>query len=135
LQNRFHVDTGPQSLFTRVRFKIRGARNLVLTHGHFKDRESERAFPSELVQPFDPQAWDLLTADVLNSGKFMRTTWSRVFQGRRWFIVFAKGDVAVTVYSGALTRRLLGPEIVKNGPFYEKVSRVHRALMEAEVST
>jgi hypothetical protein len=85
------------------------------------------------VQPFDPDEWDLLTADVLNNGKFMRTTWSRVHAGKRWFIVFAKGDVAVTVYSGSPERHLLGPEIVTSGPFYEKVRQVNHDLMKADV--
>lgn len=132
MQNRFHIDSGPASLFARVRFKIQGARDLIVTHSHFKDREAERSFPSDLVRPFDPELWDLLTAEVLNSGKFMRTTWSKAHDGKRWFIVFAKGDVAVTIYSGALNRRLLGSEIVTTGPFYEKVRQVNQELMDAE---
>lgn len=112
---RFHADTGPASLFERVRFKIRGARNLVLTHQHFMDRESERSFPSRLVLPFDPDVWELLTAETLRNGKFMKTTWTRVEEGKRWFIVFAKGDVAVTVYSGPVHRRLNGPNIITSG--------------------
>lgn len=134
MENRFHADTGPSSLFQRVRFKIKGARDLVLTHKHFLDRETERAFPRSLVLPFDPDQWELLTAEVIKNGKFMKTTWSRVHDGKRWFIVFTKGDIAVTVYSGSLQRRLRGPEIVTDGPIFEMVDRVNRALMDEEGS-
>jgi hypothetical protein len=132
VSNRFHIDSGPRSLFERVRFKIRGARDLVLDQSHFKDRESERNFPSHLVLPFDPEQWELLTAEVLKNGKFMKTTWSRVHSSKRWFIVFAKGDIAVTVYSGLLTRRLKGAEIVTSGPLFELVERVNQMLMANE---
>jgi hypothetical protein len=106
----------------------------VLTHQHFNMRETQRAFPSQIVLPFDPSEWEVLTAEVLNSGKFMSTTWTRVFNGKRWFIVFAKGDVAVTVYDGTPERRLLGPEIVTGGPFFDKVEQVNRVLMDGEAS-
>jgi hypothetical protein len=133
--NRFHVDSGPASLFERVRFKIRGARDLVLTHEHFENRQTERSFPSELVLPFDPEEWELLTAEVFNSGKFGKTTWARVYSGKRWFITFAKGDIAVTAYAGSPRSRGNGPIIVTSGPFFNKVEQVNRELMESETSS
>jgi hypothetical protein len=131
---RFHVESGPPELFERIRFIIgrRGPQNLDLSHDHAAERTAERRFPSEIVTPFRPEEWELLTAEVLTSGKFMRTTWARDYQGQRWLVTFAKGEIVVTGYEGDPGRMLRGPSIVRNGEFFEKVARVNRDLKEAE---
>ena len=111
------MDCGPPELFERIRFVIgrQGAQNLDLSHAHAAMRSAIWSFPVEIVTPFRPQEWDLLTAEVLPSGKFMRTTWSRVHQKRRWLVTFAKGSVVVTAYPTEAYRRLLGPDIIRGG--------------------
>lgn len=131
---RFHVESGPPELFERIRFIIgrRGPQNLDLSHDHAAERAVERRFPAEIVTPFRPEEWELLTAEVLPSGKFMRTTWARVYEGQRWLVTFAKGEIVVTGYEGDPRRMLRGPSIVRGGEFFEKVARVNRDLMAAE---
>lgn len=131
---RFHVDSGPPELFERIRFVIgrRGPRDLDLSHDHAAEKAAERHFPAEIVTPFRPEEWALLTAEVLPNGKFMRTTWARMYEGQRWLVTFAKGEIVVTGYESCPGRMLRGLNIVRSGEFYEKVARVNRDLMAAE---
>jgi hypothetical protein len=131
---RFHIDSGPPELFERIRFIIgrRGPQNLDLSKDHAAERTTERSFPTEIVTPFRPEEWELLTAEVLPSGKFMRTTWARMYEGQRWLVTFAKGDIVITGYKSDPRRTLDGPSIVRSGEFFETVARVNRDLMAAE---
>lgn len=131
---RFHVDSGPPELFERIRFIIgrRGPQKLDLSHDHAAKRAAERSFPTEIVTPFRPEEWELLTTEVLPSGKFMRTTWARTVEGQRWLVTFAKGEIVVTSYDSDPRRTLRGQNIVRSGEFFEKVARVNRDLMATE---
>ena len=108
---RFHVDCGPTELFQRIQFIIgrQGAQNLDMSHAHASERNAKWSFPVEIVTPFRSEEWDVLTAEVLPSGKFMRSTWSRVHEGRRWLVTFAKGNVVVTAYPKMSPARYLVP--------------------------
>jgi hypothetical protein len=58
----FHINTGPGSLFTRVRYKMSGRRTLRMHAGHFEHRSRERNITQEILNDlsdFDAKAWDL----------------------------------------------------------------------------
>ena len=73
-----------------------------------------------------------MTAETLTNGKFMKTVWGRIWNGTRWLIVFAKGDVAVTVIRVARDDRRITSTVVRRGAIYIAVEEVNRKLMEAD---
>jgi len=128
---RFHIDTGPASLFARVRFKVGARRQLRLHAEHFQDRAGLRDAPIEDMRAFDAAKWRLRTAEVrTDTGKFVNSAWHRRIDGRDWWIVIGLHDTVMTVID---TRKHgLGLDIVTAGPLYEMVDCVNRGLMERE---
>ena len=73
---RFHVSSGPNSLFERVRYKFRDPRVLKFNAQHFVDRAVERAAPTTAFGHFDAREWELMTVEVrADTGKFVSTAW------------------------------------------------------------
>jgi len=69
---RFHVSTGPQSLFDRVRFKMKGKRTLRVHASHLAARVAERDAPLAEIVAFDASEWELVTVEVrADNGKFV----------------------------------------------------------------
>lgn len=83
---RFHVEFGPDSLFERIRFKMRSVTELKLHGTHFRLRESERRIPREVIEAlenFKSDLWNVVSAEVrTDSGKFVSSTWCRNFGGK-----------------------------------------------------
>jgi hypothetical protein len=130
LAGRFHVDIGPPVLFERVKYIIPKEMDLVLATKHFQIREQERGFPRHLVMPFRTADWELLVAETWSEGRFMETTWAQDHEGRRWFLVFTKGNVVKTVFSGPVGSRRSGATYIRSGSVFEQVRQVNQALME-----
>lgn len=126
---RFHVSTGPPSLFDRVRFMFRERRTLKLHAEHFGDRAAARGIPISVVEQFDARDWELMTVEVgADTGKFVSTAWRRTLEGRTWWVVIGFHDTVRTVFDG--TGKIgLGAGIVTSGERYEYVGRVNSELM------
>ncbi len=129
---RFHVSSGPASLFERVRFKMATRRELKLHATHFKLRAGERATPSMKLKDFDPGVWELVSAEVrTDTGKFVNSAWNVNVGGRRWRVVIGMHDTVETAFTVSDARGP-GEAIVRNGPLYNFVERVNRELMQGE---
>jgi hypothetical protein len=125
---RFHVATGPRSLFDRVRFKMKGRRKLRLHAPHLANRASERDSPLESIAAFDADEWELVTVEVrTDTGKFVNSAWTREIEGRRWWIVIGLHDTVETVID--TDKRGLGDSIATTGELFDRVERVNRELM------
>ncbi|MBY6204811.1 hypothetical protein [Halomonas denitrificans] len=129
--SRFHVDTGPCSLFERVRFKMQSPRRLKCHGKHVSERALQRGAPLEAICDFDPKEWDLMTAEVDEAkGKFVSSAWSRKIEGRTWWVVIGLGDSIKTVIekeSDGLHER-----IVHSGALFKRVDATNRELMAQE---
>jgi hypothetical protein len=127
---RFHVETGPESLFRRVRHVMEET-ELNLHADHFQQRASQRDAPVEKLQAFNPVDWKLLIAEVRrDTGKFVSSGWLREVQGEDWLVVIGLENTVVTAYPTSGVK--LGDEIVRGGMLYELVSSVNQKLMEED---
>lgn len=128
---RFHVSTGPQTLFDRVTFKMKGKRTLRGHATHFTDRATERDAPLAEITAFDSREWELVTVEVrADTGKFVNSAWKREIKGKWWWVVVGFGDTIETVID--TDKRGLGDSIITSGKLYELVERVNRELMIGE---
>lgn len=130
---RFHIEFGPESLFERVRFKMKDVHKLYLDGSHFRKRMDERNIPSsvmELLQQFDASIWTLKTAEVRKDrGKFVNSTWEIVLQGERYWVTIGMGNYIKTI----VRREASGMDkCVRKGEYYDFVERVNRELIDAE---
>lgn len=130
---RFHVLSCPSSLFERVHYKFREARELKINAEHFQDRSYERNVPVEKVVHFNPDTWNLISVEVFTSkGKFVSTTWEVNVDSNKWWVVVGLHDTIVTVYKPNSGKIGNGECIVKDGDLYEFVDKVNRDLMDKE---
>lgn len=128
---RFHVQTGPDALFDRVRFKMTGRRELRWHAAHLRERAAQRDAPLEALSAFDAAQWELLMAEVrVDTGKFVNSTWGVSVAGERWLVVIGLGDTVETVIK--TDKRGLGEQVIREGPLYDRVAQVNAALMAAE---
>jgi hypothetical protein len=127
---RFHVSTGPSALFERVRFKMRDVRVLKAHAGHVQDRAYERDAPLDQLRDFDPDRWQLMTAEVrMDKGKFVSSAWAVDLDDQEWWVVIGFDATIKTVIPAARGKVALGADIVRTGDLYEFVARVNRQLM------
>jgi hypothetical protein len=127
---RFHVATGPESLFRRIRFKMREPTRLQIHGNHFQERSIKYGAPFELIRNFDPNRWELMMAEVrTDSGKFVSSTWKVSDIENEWWIVIGFRDTIETVYPGDDSKTGLGDQIVKSGLVYDYVNHVNSGLM------
>ena len=130
---RFHVEFGPQSLFVRVRFKMRNVHKLYLDGNHFKQRLDEREIPDDIVQAlcdFNINSWVLQTAEVrTDRGKFVNSTWERTLYGHRYQVTIGIGS-----YVKAIVDRTSSgvDKCIRGGELYDLVARVNDELMREE---
>ena len=125
---RFHIKTGPPILFERVQFILQERRTLKVHAPHLRMRGKTRSAPLELIIDFDPDEWELRTAEVdVKSGKWINSAWTRLLKGRPWWIVIGIGDVLMKVID--TDKFGLGPDIVKSGAMYTHVEAVNQRLM------
>ncbi|AHX26557.1 hypothetical protein Deide_1p01905 (plasmid) [Deinococcus deserti VCD115] len=127
----FRCETGPETLFDRVRFKMAGARRLKFYSAQFRRRLVEEGVPMEELQQFDPEHWDLIAADVrTDTGKFINSTWVCSADQRRWRVVIGFKDTIERVTG--LEKDAPTPDAVTSGTLYKKVAKVNGELMDAE---
>jgi hypothetical protein len=130
---RFHVTTGPASLFGRVHFKMRGRYQLKTHPAHVQERAVERDAPMDRLTDFDSSVWRLMTAEVrTDKGRFVNTSWSVDVAGTTWWVVIGFDQTMKTVIRASEEKLGLGDGIVRSGPLYAKVAMVNRDLMAAE---
>ena len=130
---RFHTDFGPESLFERVRFKMKDIHELRLDGSHFNQRASERNIPDIVMQSllyFNVDEWTLKTVEVRkDKGKFYNSTWEHVVNGTAYWVTIGLKDFIITIVrkdsSGAL-------KCIKEGEYFDFVEKINRELMEAE---
>ena len=130
---RFHLEFGPESLFERVRFKMKDVNKLYLDGKHFKQRLDERAIPDDIVQAlcdFNINSWVLRTAEVrTDRGKFVNSTWERTLYGHRYQVTIGIGNYVKTI----VDRTSSGVDkCIRGGELYDLVARVNDELMRAE---
>ena len=138
---RFHIDTGPASLFERVRFIMRGVHSVKVDGPHFTMRVKERRIPSEVVEmvaSFNASDWSVVSAEVrADKGKFVASSWGREYNGRYYVVIIGLGDLAETIYDTDLPCPKFLPGRLQNflenhSLFYDFVEKVNRELMDAE---
>jgi hypothetical protein len=131
---RFHIKYGPESLFERVLFKMKGNRKLNLHADHFLERTNQRKIESDIFESlneFNSNQWALVTAEVRkNSGKFVNSTWSKRFnQGNVWITIGFNDTVQTVILKESDG---LGFEYESFGEFYDFVEKVNYDLMSKE---
>ncbi|WP_258038095.1 MULTISPECIES: hypothetical protein [unclassified Streptomyces] len=127
---RFHAESGPAPLFTRVRHVLREPARLKAQGVHVTERLQQRNAPVEELTAFGPDHWDLVSADVrTDTGKWVKSTWRVHVDGRDWWVVIGLGNVLVTVIQVDPWRRGQGERVVTEGPLYAHVEHVNQDLM------
>src|SRR5262249_1034374 len=123
--------TGPQSLFDRVRFKMKGKRTLRVHASHLARRVAERDAPLAMIAAFDASEWEIVTVEVrADTGKFVNSAWKRLINGQWWWVVIGLRDTIETVIDA--NKHGMGESIVTTGTLYDLVEQVNRELMRAE---
>jgi hypothetical protein len=129
---RFHISTGPASLFDRVRFKMCGCRELNLHAAHLQERADKYDVPLGLFRSFDPNIWKLVTAEVrTDTGRFINSAWEVNTGDRSWWVIIGLHDTVETAFP-VERKKGLGSSIVTRGPLYDFVEKVNKQLMELE---
>lgn len=132
--SRFHVHYGPTSLFERVKYKFQEPRTLKLHGKHFNERKKEREIHGNVIQTlleFNPTHWRIVTTEVRNdTGKFVNATWEKVIDNQKYWVTIGFGDVIQTIIKKESEG--LGYDIIKEGPFYQLVSKVNEELMKED---
>lgn len=131
---RFHVETGPSSLFERIHQVFAEPRSVKLHGGHFQQRAIERDPPLWALENFPADEWHIVTAEVrIDTGKFVHTQWRRVIDHDAWWVVLGFNDTAQTTYRSSLAKTAMNEEIVTSGDLWSKVEEVNRSLVESGV--
>lgn len=127
---RFHVDSGPDSLFTRIRHILSEPVRLKAHGTHVTERLDQRGAPLDTLTCFDPGSWELVSAEArTDTGKWVKSTWRVRADERFWWVVVGLGNALVTVIDVDPWRRGRGDGIVTGGPLYARVDAVNTALM------
>jgi hypothetical protein len=127
---RFHVESGPASLFTRIRHILREPVRLKAHGAHVAQRLQERSAPLQDLTNFDPESWQLVSAEVrTDTGKWVKSTWRVRADARDWWVVVGLGNALVTVIDVEPWRRGSGDSILTQGPLHARVEAVNAELM------
>ena len=138
---RFHIQTGPASLFQRVMFIMGGVSAVRVDGSHFLQRVKERNIPSEVIETvssFNSANWDVITAEVrVDKGKFVASSWGREYNGRYYIVIIGLGNIAETIYDTELPCPKRYPGRLKNtiergSELYDFVENVNQELMKVE---
>lgn len=128
---RFHVRTGPDSLFERVRSVLDQPTELRIDPDHVQKRAEQRSAPLTELKYFDPEEWQLKTAEVRkDKGLFVNTAWSCTIHERNWWIVIGYNDTVVTVIE--TDKDGFSDDIITGGELYEEVEKINRSKNNSE---
>ncbi|WP_406259841.1 hypothetical protein [Streptomyces nigra] len=96
------------------------------------ERLDQRGAPLDTLTRFDPESWELVSAEVrTDTGKWVKSTW-RVRTGEHfWWVVIGLGNALVTVIDVDAQRKGMGEGIVTGGPLYAYVAAVNATLMRS----
>lgn len=128
---RFHVETGPESLFRRVHQKMDGYRVLPHASRPMEKRWAERGIPTGLLRGFDTADWELMSAEVrTDRGKFVASAWRRPANGSWLWVVIGMNDAI----EKAMFKQGRGAssDVVTEGDLYDFVDDVNTELTENE---
>lgn len=101
---RFHVSIGPAVLFERAFtvLKRQAPIDLKLHVPHFRKRVVEREVPEKLLDPFDPEEWELFAVEAnVSSGKFYSTSWRLKLEGQFWVVAIGVNNEIITAYKSS----------------------------------
>lgn len=130
---RFHIDSGPKSLFDRIHFIMDSVSSLNLSAKHFVERSKDRILPSEIIQKmqsFNTHEWRLVVGEVrTDTGKFVNSTWEYIFGDEKYWLTIGFGNVAETIVKKESNGK---NKVVMSGPIYEYVDGINKKLMEKE---
>jgi hypothetical protein len=85
------------------------------------------------LERFDPAAWELVLVEArTDTGRFVSTTWRRVYPNGEWWVVVGYHDAVRTLYPADSGKRGLGSTIITSGPKWDLVERVNAKLVTAE---
>jgi hypothetical protein len=111
---------------------MRTRKELKLHATHFKLCAGERVAPHRELKDFDPEVWELVSAEVrTDTGKFVNSAWDVNIGGRRWRVVIGLHDTVETAFTVKYVRGP-GGAIVQGGTLYDFVENVNRELMQRE---
>ena len=130
---RFHIEFGPQSLFERVKLKMKNVSRLYMDGAHLQTRIKERNISEDILKQlkeFNINEWKLVTASVdRDSGKFVDSTWEILIDNTRYWITIGMGTYVKTI----VIKETSGiDKCVQSGEYYDFVDEVNKKLMEKE---
>lgn len=130
---RFHIEFGPQSLFERVKFKMKNVSRLYMDGAHLRTRIKERNISEDILKQlkeFNINEWKLVTASVdRDSGKFVDSTWEILIDNTCYWITIGMGTYVKTI----VIKETSGiDKCVQSGKYYDFVDEVNKKLMEKE---
>lgn len=127
---RFHIDSGPASLFERIHCKMDSATTLNLSAKHFLNRCNERKIPVEIVQKlqnFNVHEWTLVVGEVrVDTGKFVNSTWEYLYRKEKYWLTIGFGNVVETIVKKKSSGK---DKIIESGSIYEFVAAVNEKLL------
>ena len=130
---RFHIDSGPKSLFDRIYYKMDSVCSLNLSAKHFIERCKERELPPEIIQKmqnFNIHEWKLVVGEVrVDTGKFVNSTWEFVYGNEKYWLTIGFGNVAETIVKKESGGK---DKIIESGTIYNFVASVNEKLMADE---
>ena len=130
---RFHIKTGPSSLFERINFKLKDVTFLKVHANHFVERMIERDAPIKSLINFDINTWRLVNAEIrTDSGKFVSTAWEIFVNDKYWRVVIGFENTIQTVINIDSYSNHVGIKIITEGKLYDYVKKVNSDLMDAE---
>ena len=132
-KGRFHVDSGPSSLFERIHYKMDTVCSLNLSAKHFIERCKERILPSEIIQKmqnFNIHEWKLIVGEVrVDTGKFVNSTWEYTYENEKYWLTIGFGNVAETIVKKESGGK---DKIIESGAIYDFVATVNEKLIADE---
>ncbi|MFZ4102312.1 MAG: hypothetical protein ACOYKR_10170 [Sphingobacterium thalpophilum] len=130
---RFHIQTGPGSLFERINFKFKDVSYLKVHATHFIERMIERDAPIKSLIKFEIDTWRLINAEIrTDSGKFVSTAWEIFVNDRYWRVVIGFENTIQTVINIDGYSNSVGSKIITEGNLYDYVRKVNKDLMDSE---
>ncbi|MDH6465048.1 hypothetical protein M2302_005249 [Micromonospora sp. A200] len=127
---RFHVQTGPEPLFVRVRQVFTDPRQLRLHGSHLRERTAGRDAPIDDLKRFESDAWELMLVEArTDTGRFVSTTWRRSYPDADWWVVVGFGDTVRTLYRASPGKSGRGDGIVIGGPLWDLANEVNAKLI------
>lgn len=128
---RFNKDSGPASLFERVRSKFSTKRALKTHSTHLIERCARRHIPMEAIEDFSPAEWELMTVEIrTDTGKFVNSAWRRPYRESFPWIVIGFNDTVETAI--IKDENGSGPIIDRGNALYSFVESVNTKLIEQD---